>query len=385
MVTPAAKRRIARTGALSGSFSEARETLMDLGRADVSASRVRRLTLEVGRKTFEAQEAGTLRDTGAAAKPPTCKRTRDGDGRMVSEGTYVGETMVVSVDGTGAPCTQADTKGVEGKDGEEAGTRELKVALVTVYTHVDRKGRPITSRDCTSYMVTYKSSGDLIPALRREAVRRGYGNIKRVQLIGDGAEWIRTLWRQAFRDATLTLDFFHACEYLCSVCKELFGDAGAKKGFNTLKAKLLRYGGATLMRFLAREHAAGIAALGEKGKAALNYLATRVESMNYGWLRKEHYYVGSGSIESACKFLVAARCKQAGMHWRHKNAAYVASIRAALRSPPRIGSLMLQKQTTPRLPTGETFRWRTRTHSRTLEALLRGVEIDEAGRLSVAK
>ena len=105
-----------------------------------------------------------------------------------------------------------------------------------------------------------------------------------------------------------------------------------KVGFKMLKGKLKRYGGATLMRFLAKEHSAAIAALSEKGKTAVNYLETRLEFMNYGWLRSEHYYIGSGSVESACKFLVAARCKQAGMHWRHTNAAYVASIRAALRS-----------------------------------------------------
>ena len=86
------------------------------------------------------------------------------------------------------------------------------------------------------------------------------------------------------------------------------------------------------MRFLAKEYAAEIAALDDKGKVAIKYLEARLEFMNYGWLRKEHYYIGSGSVESACKFLVAARCKQAGMHWRHKNAAYIASIRAAIRS-----------------------------------------------------
>jgi len=332
MVTPAARRHIARTGALSGSFSEASGTLMELASADVSVSRVRSLTLAVGRKTLKAQEDGTLRDVGGVATPPTCRRTRDRKGRMITSGTYVGETMVISADGIGAPCTHADTEGVRGKAQDEAGTRELKVALVTVYTHVDRKGRPITSRACTSYMVTYKSASDLVPALRREAIRRGYGRIKRVQFIGDGAEWIRNLWRQAFKGATLTLDFYHACEYLSVICKEIFEAGEATAGFKKLKAKLMRYGGAALMRFLAREHAAGIAALGEKGQAAVNYLATRVEFMNYGWLRREHYYIGSGSVESACKFLVAARCKQAGMHWRHKNAAYIASIRAALRS-----------------------------------------------------
>jgi len=68
MVTPAAKRHITRTGALSGSFAEARETLRDLASAEVSVTRVRNLTLEVGKKTLEAQENGTLRDLGAGRR-----------------------------------------------------------------------------------------------------------------------------------------------------------------------------------------------------------------------------------------------------------------------------------------------------------------------------
>jgi hypothetical protein len=332
LVTAAAKRHIARAGALSGSFAEAGETLRDLAAVGVSTNRVRALTLEVGKKTLEAQENGTLRDLGGVTPPPTGKRKRGKDGRPFTPGTFVGETMVISVDGIGAPCTHADTDGVKGKENDEAGTRELKVALVTVYTHVDEKGKPLTRRACTSYLVTYKSAGDLLPALRREALRRGYGNIKRVQIIGDGAEWIRNLWRQAFKDAILTLDFYHACEYLSVICKEIFAEDAAPAAFTLLKRKLKRYGGATLMRFLAAEHSVALAALGDKGKAAIHYLETRLDFMNYGWLRRQHYYIGSGSIESACKFLVAARCKQAGMHWRHKNAAYTASIRAALRS-----------------------------------------------------
>jgi hypothetical protein len=332
LVTVAAKRHIARTGALAGSFVEAHETLKDLAAAEVSVTRVRTLTLEVGKKTLEAQENGTLRDLGSGTPPPTGKRKRGKNGNPLTVGTFVGETMVISVDGTGAPCTHADTDEVKGKEADKAGTRELKVALVTVYTHVDDKGRPLTSRACTSYMVTYKSACDLIPALRQEAFRRGYGHIKRVQFIGDGAEWIRNLWRQVFKDAILTLDFYHACEYLCVICKEIFAEEAAPAGFKLLKGKLKRYGGATLMRFLATQHAAALAALGEKGKAAVNYLEARLDFMNYGWLRRQHYYIGSGSVESACKFLVAARCKQAGMHWRHKNAAYIASIRAAIRS-----------------------------------------------------
>ena len=38
--------------------------------------------------------------------------------------------------------------------------------------------------------------------------------------------------------------------------------------------------------------------------------------MNYRTLRKLGYYIGSGIVESACKAIVAARYKLAGMHWK---------------------------------------------------------------------
>ena len=77
-----------------------------------------------------------------------------------------------------------------------------------------------------------------------------------------------------------------------------------------------------------------------KGDAAqaLAYLRERAWMMDYRRLRREGYCIGSGLVESACKMLVAARCKLAGMHWRHKNAAAVALLRATLRSNFRIAA-----------------------------------------------
>ena len=61
-------------------------------------------------------------------------------------------------------------------------------------------------------------------------------------------------------------------------------------------------------------------------------------TMDYRMLRRNGYYIRSGIIESACKTLVAARCKLAGMHWRHKNAAGIALLRATMRSNFRIAA-----------------------------------------------
>ncbi len=139
---------------------------------------------------------------------------------------------------------------------------------------------------------------------------------------------LRSLWRQAFSDATLTLDFYHACGYLSVICKGIFAESEVTAGFKKLKLQLMRYGGAALMRYLPKKYAAGLATLDDKGETAVNYLKTRVAFMNYAWLRREHCYIGSVSMESARKFLVAARCKQVGIHWRHKNAAIPAAIRS---------------------------------------------------------
>jgi hypothetical protein len=42
--------------------------------------------------------------------------------------------------------------------------------------------------------------------------------------------------------------------------------------------------------------------------------------MCYDIFRKKGYYIGSGVIESAHKYIVASRLKQAGMRWSMKNA-----------------------------------------------------------------
>ena len=69
-----------------------------------------------------------------------------------------------------------------------------------------------------------------------------------------------------------------------------------------------------------------------KAKDALNYLDKRRGNMRYGWLRKHGHYISSCHMEAAARILVARRCKQAGMHWRHHNAACVSAIIARLRS-----------------------------------------------------
>ena len=70
----------------------------------------------------------------------------------------------------------------------------------------------------------------------------------------------------------------------------------------------------------------------KEARAALDYLDKRRGNMRYGWLRRNGYCISSSHVEAAARILVARRCKQAGMHWRHHNAACVCAIIARLRS-----------------------------------------------------
>ena len=54
--------------------------------------------------------------------------------------------------------------------------------------------------------------------------------------------------------------------------------------------------------------------------------------MKYGELRQQGLYIGSGTVEAACRTDVARRCKQAGMHWRLHNAAATCALTARFRS-----------------------------------------------------
>ena len=54
--------------------------------------------------------------------------------------------------------------------------------------------------------------------------------------------------------------------------------------------------------------------------------------MCYAEYRARGLQIGSGSVESGCKQVIAARLKQAGMRWSLPGARAVAAVRTRLKS-----------------------------------------------------
>lgn len=71
---------------------------------------------------------------------------------------------------------------------------------------------------------------------------------------------------------------------------------------------------------------------GQAAAAELHYFETNRERMRYAQFRAQGYPIGSGTVESACKRVIGARLKQAGMCWSKAGAQGVLSLRTALLS-----------------------------------------------------
>lgn len=315
--TRGARKMVSKCGATLGSMAEASQTIGELLHFTLSPSKVRKLTLSEGERLSETAPSRSEAFDRAAVIPGKC--------------TSVEETMLVSMDGTCAPCSHADTSGIPGRDGKQAKGRELKVGMVGVYKWLNENGIPVIPPDKRQYIVTHEDCAAIGAKVLDLAHVLGYGKVKRVQFMCDGAIWLARLAGNSFKGAEFTVDFYHACGYLDTLCKEI-GVEDHAGVFKKTRRIMKTYSADTALRHLQKKYPAAMANLNTEAKQAYTYLDERRKNMEYGRLRKLGYFIGSGHIESACKFIVGARCKQAGMHWRHYNAAYVSSIRAAIRS-----------------------------------------------------
>ena len=319
-MTPSALKVAARLAVTQGSFREGKETLALLGCGDLSVSKLRKETLRVGE------------DALAVLRKPEkdVRQYSDAKMRTPKDAHRVPRTLVVMADGTNPPCTKKDTAGIKGKNSAQAKSRQLRVTSACEYVNVTDKGVPGPIKGSFSYAVTDLGIGELTSLIHEQAVSRGSGTVPRVQCVADGEEALEKAMRDALPFAVFTNDFMHAAGYLNTCCEKL-GIADAAKEFKTCRAIMLRHGAGSAVDRIRRLYSRELESSAE-ARDALNYLDKRRDNMRYGWLRKNGYYISSCHIEAAARILVARRCKQAGMHWRHHNAACICAIIAQIRS-----------------------------------------------------
>jgi hypothetical protein len=161
------------------------------------------------------------------------------------------------------------------------------------------------------------------------ACRCGLRRAREVIYLGDGAGWIRTEHYRHFGRATFIIDFYHACEHIWDCGKKLFGE-GTKATEQWVKRHLdLLWDGWTkkLLDDLSEHRKRYRSDKTEAIDTLIRYISTNQEQMRYDVFRSRGYYIGSGSVEGACKNVVGKRLKQSGMIWTRLGSSSVLALR----------------------------------------------------------
>lgn len=307
------------------------DALLGVGR-DSHSPGVRRLAGRFGARLPFAQAATDLAAATATVRlsPSTVRALTEAAGAR-RERTLAAEIAAAWQHGLppapGAPPTRLyvamDGVRILGTDG--AG-REVKVGVV-VPVHGTGEAE---HRARASYAAGLESAAAFGPRLALEAHRRGLEGAGQVAVLGDGAAWIWALATELFPGALQIVDWFHASERIWALGRALHGaETPATAAWVEAQLDRLRQGEAAAL-------AAAWAALPCGGEAAtvrdeqVTYFTNQAGRMAYDRYRADGWDIGSGMVESACKHLIAARQKGAGMRWSDAGAHAVAAVRVLL-------------------------------------------------------
>jgi hypothetical protein len=184
-----------------------------------------------------------------------------------------------------------------------------------------------------SYIAEVGSMEQAGVRLSAEAWRRGIGPNERVICLGDGAPSNWTQFEMHFPNRVEVLDWYHATEHLWQAGNGVFGQ-GTPEAVGWVKRweKELWEGRVEAVIVALNRESQREGAEGEAARAQIHYFEANKHRMRYSKYRAAGYPIGSGTVESACKRLIGARMKGAGMCWGKSGAQGVLTLRAELLS-----------------------------------------------------
>lgn len=236
-------------------------------------------------------------------------------------------------------CPNAEPTGVAPK--------QLHISMDGVMAHVDGAWREVKLGVCyersekseesgtcgAAYYATLESSEPFGRRLRALTWVAKEPRCRQVAVIADGSDWI---WKEAarhFTQRTQILDFFHASEHLWTVARTRFptdeaGDATASEWVDQQKARLMDNRIAEVIADIHRWEPRKEADR-ETRRKELGYLTQHAGRMKYKTYKDAGFHIGSGVMESSCRWVVQQRMKGAGMRWSRNGAESMLHLRTA--------------------------------------------------------
>lgn len=164
-----------------------------------------------------------------------------------------------------------------------------------------------------------------------EACRRGLEKAKTVVCVSDGAVWIWAIVFMCFAVRVEILDWWHAVTRLWDVANHRLETGAAAAWVQAQKAALAHSHLRDVLHQI-RLLYPRTQPLPEVVRQAVGYFFHNRHRMDYAAYRQAGLPIGSGTIESACKTVVQARMKQAGMRWSRNGAQAMLALRCLLLS-----------------------------------------------------
>jgi len=281
-------------------FERARRSIKEFLLVEVSDNTIRKQTQLMGEKQAQ-REAQWIQDSQDEAWLQKRERTI----------ASVPERLYGSLDGAQVPI------------GEE--WRELKTLswyrVAAVYGQEQPKAQEI------SYHCEIAQAQDFGRLLWATGVRRLADQAKELVFVCDGAVWIWNLISHYFPEAIQIVDWYHACEYLTPIADAVFSQ-GTERQKWLQKVKDWLWHGKIQKVIQACQQYLHHSLAAEAAQRASTYYTNNQHRMNYAEYRRNGYWIGSGTVESACKQIATARLKIAGARWTISGAIATAKARA---------------------------------------------------------
>lgn len=218
-------------------------------------------------------------------------------------------------------------KGDKAKNGKMA-------TIVTMYTLKQSTDSTLEGPINKKVYASYAPKRHAVAIARREANKRGFGpeSGKLIQIVTDGDNDLERYIGEYFPEAEHTIDVYHVTEYLWEAGECLYKEGSAELSAWVEGQKEALYAGRAadivneIDKHLARFEP-GKQSTRERLEKVRDYMARRVDKMNYRELRERDLEISSGAVEGAVNYVIARRFDCGGMRWIKERAEHLLQLR----------------------------------------------------------
>ncbi len=130
---------------------------------------------------------------------------------------------------------------------------------------------------------------------------------------------------ELFPKAIQIVDLYHAKQRVWDVAKAVYGhQSDLTRQWAKQRLEELDRGDIETLVAVFSQH--------QEAAEAVGYFDRNRQRMRYASFQEQGLCVSSGAVESACKNVVGARLKQAGMHWSVSGADAILALRCCIKS-----------------------------------------------------